>query len=359
MPGKDIKLLTHKEGFEMVSQNVNLVLPPNNEILYDDLGNPSVMVKIPQFTYEDVGLSGKGVHPAFIVDGKEVPYIYISKYLNIVENGRAYSLPYQQPRNNIALDEAKAFCEAKGKGWHLMSNAEWAAIALWSKKNECMPYGNNNNEYGDYYKPSEKGTPMRWIKYYNPDNPEEGYDLVDFTATGSGPKSWFHNNDFSGIADLNGNAEEWVSGIRFNQGELLVIPNNDSAMGVDESDASPLWKAICEVSGEYINPGTPEIGTVTFGEYGIIANTSFKDVTTNYNKSVPEIVKALALFPNDAADTYREDFYAVDAIGNYRCSRGGTCYDGNRAGVFSLSSNISNGDLCKGFRSAFVELPTE
>ena len=71
----DIKLLTHEEGFKMVSANGNLALPPNNEIIYDDLGNPSVMVKIPKFTYEDLGLPGSGTHPAFIVDGKEIPYI--------------------------------------------------------------------------------------------------------------------------------------------------------------------------------------------------------------------------------------------------------------------------------------------
>ena len=359
MQGKDIKLLTHEDGFKMVSQNGNLALPPNNEILYDDLGNPSVMVKIPKFTYEDLGLPGSGTHPAFIVDGKEIPYIYISKYQNIVENGRAYSLPYQRPHHTVTFDQAKEFCEAKGKGWHLMSNAEWAAIALWCKKNECMPYGNNNYNYGDYYKTSEKGAPMPDRMYYNPDNPDEGWDDIPYTATGSGPKSWFHNNDFSGIADLNGNVYEWVSGVRTEKGELQVIPNNDSAMGVDESATSSLWKAISQ-AGAYVAPGTS--GVIKFGSSGISTNGQFKAATVASGVTIPALVKALALFPNDAADTYRDDYYYANASAADRLFyRGGGCDGYDDAGVFyyggrSARSGANDG---LGFRSAFVELPTE
>ena len=346
----DIKLMTQADGNSLS----NLVLPPNNELIVDDLGKPSVMVKIPKFTYADVGLSGSGTHPAFIVNGKEVPYIYISKYQNIVENGRAYSLPYQRPHHTVNFDQAKAFCEAKGKGWHLMSNAEWAAIALWCKKNNCMPYGNNNYNYGDYYNTSEKGAPMPDRIYYNPDNPDDGWDDIPYTATGSGPKSWFHNNDFSGIADLNGNVYEWVSGVRVNAGELQVIPNNDSAMGVDESATSELWKAISQ-AGAYVAPGTS--GAIKFGSTGINTSGTFKDATAASGVTIPALVKALALFPNDAADTYRDDYYYVSTSGERLFCRGGYYYD-HSAGVFACYGSDARsgayGNL--GFRSAFVEL---
>ena len=47
-------------------------LAPNNEILYDDKGLPSIMVKIPKMTYAQLGLgSSTAVHPAFI-DRKSV-----------------------------------------------------------------------------------------------------------------------------------------------------------------------------------------------------------------------------------------------------------------------------------------------
>lgn len=340
----DIKLMTQQESNKLS----NLVLPPNNEIIVDDLGKPSVMVKIPKFTYEDLGLSGSGTHPAFIVDGKEVPYIYISKYQNIVENGRAYSLPYQRPHHTVNFDEAKAFCEAKGKGWHLFSNAEWAAVALWCKKNNCMPYGNNNYNYGDYYNTSEKGAPMG---EYNEDWGED----IPYTATGSGPKSWFHNNDFSGIADLNGNVYEWVSGVRVNAGELQVIENNNSAMGVDESATSELWKAISQ-AGAYVAPGTE--GAIKFGSSGIQTSGMFKEATAADGVTIPTLVKALALFPNDAADTYRDDYYWAGTSGERLFYRGGYCNGYGYAGVFYYDGYSGRSDAYGylGFRSAFVEL---
>ena len=343
----DIKLMTQADGNSLG----NLVLPPNNEIIVDDLGRPSVMVKIPKFTYADVGLSGSGVHPAFKVNGQEVPYIYISKYQNIVEDGRAYSLPYKRPKHTINFDQAKAACEAKGAGWHLMTNAEWAAIALWCKKHDCMPYGNNNGSFGDYYNTSEKGAPM-------PEWNEDMYMDVPYTATGSGPKSWFHNNDFSGIADLNGNVYEWVGGIRVKNGELQVIQDNNSAMGVDESADSTLWKAISQ-AGAYVAPGTS--GAIKYGSAGITTDGQFKSATVASGVTIPALVKALALFPNDAADTYRDDYYYVSTSGECLFFRGGFYDDYHYAGVFycygSYSRSYANGDL--GFRSAFVELPTE
>ena len=347
----DIKLMTQADGNSLS----NLVLPPNNEIIVDDLGRPSVMVKIPKFTYADVGLSGSGVHPAFMVNGQEVPYIYISKYQNIVEDGRAYSLPYQRPKHTINFDQAKAACEAKGEGWHLMTNAEWAAIALWCKKNDCMPYGNNNYSYGDYYNTSEKGAPMPERVYYNPDNPDDGWDDIPYTATGSGPKSWFHNNDFSGIADLNGNVYEWVGGVRVKNGELQVIQDNNSAMGVDESAESTLWKAINQ-SGAYVAPGTS--GTIKYGSAGITTSGTFKEATAASGVTIPPLVKALALFPNDAADTYRDDYYYVSTSGECLFYRGGD-YNGNGdVGVFYYLGNFprSVADGYLGFRSAFVKL---
>lgn len=107
---------------------------PGNEILYDDKGMPSIMVKIPKMTYAQLGLgSSTATHPAFIVNGKEVDAIYISKYQNIVQNGRAYSHPAQDPKASVTFDTARGYCEAKGGGWHIMTRAEWALIALWCK----------------------------------------------------------------------------------------------------------------------------------------------------------------------------------------------------------------------------------
>ena len=58
-------------------------LAPGNELIYDNAGMPSIMVKIPKMTYKQLGMGeSAAVHPAFIVNGQEVDAIYISKYQN-------------------------------------------------------------------------------------------------------------------------------------------------------------------------------------------------------------------------------------------------------------------------------------
>lgn len=337
----DIKLVAQ----EQLYGSLNNSLPPNNEILVDDKGKPSVMVKIPKFSMSDVGLSG-GTHPAFIVNGVEKPYIYISKYQNIVEADRAYSLPYQAPRAYVNFDEAKAYCENKGAGWHLMTNAEWAAIALWCKKHECMPYGNNNYSYGDYYFPNDKGAPM-------PVWDDNMGDNIPYTATGSGPKNWFHNDDYSGIADLNGNVYEWVGGLRLNAGEIQIIENNNAAQAVDQSASSPLWKAMAQ-NGSLVAPGTAN--TLKYASGSISANSAFKDMSANV--TIPNLLKALALYPADDAATYRDDYFFTSSSGEKLPIRGGNYDAFTYAGVFycDLVSSRAASAIFFGFRSAFVDL---
>ena len=107
---------------------------PGNEILYDDKGVPSVMVKIPKRTYAQLGLgTSTATFPAFIVNGEEKDAIYISKFMNIVQNGRAYSQGGQDYANNLNFDTALSYCAAKGPGWHLMTAMEWGLLINSSK----------------------------------------------------------------------------------------------------------------------------------------------------------------------------------------------------------------------------------
>ena len=114
-----------------------------NTLLFDDLGLPSVMVRIPMFLWSDV-LEGAPQEPcsAFVVGGKVQDSIWISKYMNVIEHGRAYSLPGRDPAHTLTIDEARAACAAKGKGWHLLTNAEWCALMHWCVKNGTVPRGN-------------------------------------------------------------------------------------------------------------------------------------------------------------------------------------------------------------------------
>ena len=117
-----------------------------NTVIRDKAGNPSVMVVIPKFKLEDIDASlGTGTHPAFIVHGKEVPEIYYPKFQNVVQNGCAVSQPGMDPAVWVNFDQARAYALAKGPGWHLANNAEWAAIALWAWKNGTQPRGNTSS----------------------------------------------------------------------------------------------------------------------------------------------------------------------------------------------------------------------
>jgi sulfatase modifying factor 1 len=336
-----------------------------NTILYDDKGNPSVMVVIPKFYLDDV-ISGTPhtVHPAFVVNGIEKPYIYISKYQNIVQDGRAYSLPGQDPAVWMNFDQALSYCYAKGQGWHLMSNAERAAIALWCKKNGFMPRGNNN--YGsDIAASYEHGR-----ETYN-----DGTHTCR-TATGSGPASWSHDGTPDGIYDLNGNVWELNSGMRLNNGEIQVIQNNNAAiLNADHSASSTLWKAIASADGSLVAPGTagtlkydytstPAAGTGNVELNNTIANAqpddtaygykTFETLTAHSGITVPTIVKALGLYPVD--NSHGGDISYLRNNMERIPFTGGSWGVSGSAGGFALdllnSRNFSSDSV--GFRSAYV-----
>ena len=102
---------------------------PTNTIEVDETDLPSVLVYIPAFKNSDVLTGGNdSIHPAFIVNGVQIPGFYYSKYQNVVHAAintegynvtAAYSLPGEDPAVNIDFDTSRARCEAKGHGWHL------------------------------------------------------------------------------------------------------------------------------------------------------------------------------------------------------------------------------------------------
>lgn len=292
------------------------------------------MVRVPKFKISDVIPGGSdAVHPAFIVNGKEVDAIYISKYQNIVMDGVAYSLPYQKPAVNIDYNAAAQACERKGAGWHLMSNAEWAAIALWCKANGTIPHG--NTLWGKYY--------------YNPN--EQGFCFDGSkTLTGSGPDTWSHDHTSDGIFDLVGNVWEMVSGIRVTNGRLQVIKDNDVAAGVDMSPTSKAWKDLdC-------NYRVDDNGIVLTKKVGLgWGGCKFKSL--NSEIEVPEQLKALALYPVD--DNIGDDYFWIDNEEDERIvCRGGGWSGASSAGVFGFDATYTRANAGRdlGFRSAFVEL---
>lgn len=342
---------------------------PTNDILYDDKGIPSITIFVPKFKNSEVITGGSSdIHEAFIVNGKEIDGFYVSKYINVINNGRAYSLPCEDPKTNITLDQAISACTTKGDGWHLMTRAEWAAIALWCKKNGCMPQGNNN--YGkDHGESAYKAIPTY----------KDSTGNTCRVATGSGPVTWSHDGTLEGIWDLNGNVWEWNGGVRTVKGEVQVLANNNAAdLDNSQSASSAQWKAIDATTGEYITPngsGTTAnsikmdwvSSKITYSAtITTQADTSrscqFKDVTcaSSVSAAAQAVLKALALLPEDNTDSYGSDNMWMNNGADERAfvSGGGWTY-GAGAGVFALLgyNPRSHSYSGIGFRSAFVKLP--
>lgn len=344
---------------------LNMFYGDNNHAILDDRGIPSIMVYIPKFKLSDVidGASDT-VHPAFIVNGEEKDGIYISKYQNIVYGGRAYSFPAETPTTAVSLDAAMEYCSAKGAGWHVITAAEWAAIALWCKKNGHLPRG--NNDYGkdvaetEYIAiPAIKKSDGRTIK----------------VATGTGPTTWSHDNTIAGIWDLNGNIAEWVSGIRLVSGELQILENNNAADSNNSQDSSSAqWKAISAADGSLVEPNSSGTVKLDYVDGWTFSTSLTASQTTEYEDSfgtltctadisdaAKELLRALALLPEDGAtaEEYGKDVVRFDkGFSEAYMFRGGTygiSPKGGSAGIFALTMAASADYIAAhvGFRSAY------
>ena len=354
-------------NFDLANLALQSILP-NNEMLFDDKGMPSVMVKIPKMTYAQLGLGDStDIHPAFIVNGVTKDAIWISKYQNIVQGGRAYSLPGRDPKASINFDSARAACTAKGAGWHLMTRAEWAMIALWCLKNGFQPKGNNNNG-----KDSSESIYRAIPTYYDSGK-------IARVATGTGPVTWSHDGTPAGIWDLNGNVNEWVGGLRTVYSEIQVLANNDAAMvNADQSASSASWKAIDATTGALVTPDGN--GTTTGAVHLNYTNSKwvysatpgtdpsatyhghiFEDVTcdSSIGAAAQLVLQSLCLLKYSATSgAYSGDYVYFDiskAERSFYC--GGYWNNTGSAGVFYLGGSYARSDAGAGigFRSAFYE----
>lgn len=293
------------------------------------------------------------------MDGEEKSVIYVSKFLNIVENDRAYSLGGYLPRNYINFDQSVAACKKKGAGWHLNQAGVFAYLNLLSQKMGTVPHGNTN--YGkDYYHPYERGT--------MPQGESQR------TLTGNGQPTWYHNHDMSGIADINGNLWEWTGGLRLMNGEIQIIPyGNSMKLDCDMSASSTLWKAI-KPDGTLVEPGTAgtlKIDRTSASDATLRINTSVTTQTTDSNDTsevfknvkavsgvaIPKLLVALGLYPDSGVTGYGNDRFWARNNGERLPIRGSAFYNTSLSGPSAL--RLYDPRSCSydgiGFRSAFVE----
>jgi hypothetical protein len=307
-----------------------------NVAVYDDAGIPSFMVRFKKEKNKDLFPGGSDTtHPAFIIGGEEVDEIYISQYANTIFNGKAYSWPLQRPAVNLTYEEAMSACFAKGEGWHMITAAEYALAILDSKRKNTLPHG--NTYYGKDWNHRE----------------EKGIIFDDcFTLTGSGPATWAHDHTMFGIHDLNGNIWEMTAGLRLMNGVIEVIPDNNAAAPHDYGKQSNLWQPILH-NGDPLKFKTEDgIVKLTTGEVEQ-GWDGCRWCDAESEIEVPEIVKALSLFPTDEKDG--QAYIFVDTDNGRMPFRGGRYSGASYAGLGSLNLYYarSNSSGSVGFRSAF------
>ena len=304
-----------------------------NEVIFDNRGIPDIMVS---FTPDELGLPAE-------LKGRKVEAYLIGKYPATLISGVPHSLPYQQPAVNINHDEAIRLCEAKGPGWHLITNDEWAALAHQSRKNGTLPRGNTNSGKSHNH-PEETGVTFKDASGSSK------------TLTGSGPVTWNHDGTAEGVADMCGNIWEHVGGIRFVNGQVQVIPNNGAAAGADQSKDSPEWAPIYNVDGDpvYYNVEDDHIKLQSIEpEEKAWDGVQFAKLD-GLLIEIPEKLIELGLYPAPGYDG--EDYFWLDTDGERCVDRGGLWSNGANAGVFYFNGGNSRASVSwyVGFRSAFV-----
>lgn len=340
----------------------------DNVVIFDNVGLPSIMVRFKRNP-------DKPVHPMFLIGGDIYDEIYISKYLNTIINGRAYSLPMCSPVGNVTIREAENACFNKGEGWHLMTAMERGYLVNLCYEAGIFPHGNT---CGGRYRRNgakicEELTEEKGILCHDCSRVVRNVTLArSKTLTGSGPVTWTHDHTVFGLCDLNGNVHEWIRGIRLMDGVLETAECNDAAMDIDLSAFSKNWKPVlCEGKpvcisstrnkGKYKKlPNSWERrlegGRITFATdirpEGNKESCEWRDV--EFKCSIPEM-KELGLF---AAEP--EARFYVNTCGECLCAGGYSDSSGVNNGMSALHLAVSrmktSEEFCwhtNGFRSAF------
>lgn len=307
-------------------------------IVKDEHGLPNYMT---MFYLEPLLSTGQGAGfktpEMFIVNGKAVCAVLISQYTNAMIKDIPASLPYQQPAESVSCINAAKLCREKGKGWHLMTNAEW--VYLIEEANRLGHKISGNTNYGKNAEdPEEKG----WCY--------DGYTCL----TGLDPLAWSHDGTKDGVFGLCGNFWEWTAGLRLHRGVIEYIKDNDAA-AADYDEYSTEWVPAAVDGREIFLDAQCGKVVLTDGQIaGAFNGGHMKDLQLAGSlKEVPEIIYKLGILPRDWK-TEKAGIWVDSALEEAVLVRGSGFYSASYGGVAALCLGYprSFGSHNVAFRSA-------
>lgn len=331
---------------DALRQSVEAASGGRQTVLYDDLNYPSIMSVIPAFNVETIDTDlGTGLHPAFIVNGVAKSEIFIATFKAYVHGGRALSLPGYDPTTGYNFDQAKAYCTAKGGNWHMMTNWESAALALYCIKNG-QPRG--NTDYGRHH-----------VATYETGRRQDGIAPGTASGTartlnGSGPASWRHDGTFAGVDGLCGNINEWVDGMKLVNGKFF-FPDDNHFTQIEAS-----WKdqgvIIADDTGKKLGAaGTDSVAATGYTSFGAWKGLTRTAAYTALDAAIKNRFQQAMIDPAFDNSSPVGNFY-FDTDGERLPFRFGNWGHGADAGVayLVLTYGRAGTNASIGFRPAYI-----
>jgi hypothetical protein len=220
-------------------------------VLYTAKGQPTFMTIVPAFSGGAIHASLAGsIHPAFATTAGERSSFMIGTYQGVIKNGELVSQPNQRPTTVQTFENFFLAAKACGNGFHIATNAEYAALGLlaWRDKQDVLGntyYGRSAVDATQYGRRADSASATAGITTGDP-----------VILTGSGPVSFRTGLKYNGVSDLVGNLSEHNIGLRMVNREIQVLAINTAAQvatfaGI--TDAGD-WKAIDATNGTLITP---------------------------------------------------------------------------------------------------------
>ncbi|HFS1370814.1 TPA: hypothetical protein ACHWOA_004784 [Klebsiella pneumoniae] len=319
-------------------------------VLYTPKGQASFVTIFNKVDLKTMNPDLSGTHPAFIINGNEVSQLFIGTYQGSIIDGELVSQPWSIPTTGLTYAAMRKAVNAAGKNWHLMTLPEWGLLAAYD--NLGVQTLGNNNQGGSISDSSLKGAVI----------PGQS----NLIYSGSGPVQFRLNREYNNVSDLVGNRFQICDGVRFVDGEIQVVANNDAAQtGYDLSLTSLNWKAINGQTGALVAPtGTGTINTdyvattaasvkisavgetLDYGIYNLRANIPTLTGANKVQQSAINIMRALGICTISETCSPRGGFPVKKTAGaDMRWFRSGSPGHGGYASLNAVFSSQYISDL--------------